>query len=117
MGVSGLGKVSGERRRREPDPAIKITASRIALIYRITFADTRCALVVGESGRSMALPSLEKFRRRSRAVVDSIARLIQAPVGRPIRALAQQPCCAPPSPMFLRLCLRNKRAPFSPPNH
>src|SRR5256886_15080879 len=103
MGVRGLGKVSGERRRREPEPAIKITASRIALISRNTFAAPRCALVVGESGRSTALSSLEKSRRRSRAVVDSIARLIPAPVGRPIRALSQHPCFVALLTMFFRL--------------
>src|SRR5882762_1319576 len=117
MGVSGLGKVSGERRRREPDPAIKITASRIALISHNTFAAPRCALVVGESGRSMALPSLEKFRRRSRAVVDSIARLIPAPVARPIRAPAQPPCFVALLPMFLQLYLRNARHSSSRPSH
>src|SRR3982074_12126 len=94
-------------RRREPDPAIKITASRIAFIFRNTFATPRCAVAGEEHERSTALSSPEKFRQRSHAVVDSIARLIAAPDGRPIRALGQQPCFVVLPPMFLRLYLRN----------
>src|SRR5438270_4502112 len=116
-GVSGLGKVFCALRRREPDPAIKITASRIAFIFRNTFATPRCAAAAEEHERSTALPSLEKFRRRSRAVVDSIARLISAPAGRPVRALAQQPCFVALRPMFLRLYLRNARCPSSRRSH
>src|SRR2546423_909003 len=115
--MSGLGKAFCALRRREPDPAIRITASRIAFIFRNTFATPRCAAAVEEPERSTALLLLEKFRRPSCAVVDSIARLIAAPARRPIRALAQQPCFVALLPMFLRLYLGNARHPSSPPSH
>src|SRR6266849_6062064 len=106
-GRSGFKQFSPALRRREPDPAIKITASELALlIARNIFSIPRCGRAAGGIGKSAAQPSIERHRQPLHAVVDLFGRAISEYAARPIPVWAPPPCCVRPrstsSPPSLR---------------
>src|SRR6266487_816523 len=105
---SGFKRFSPALRRREPEPAIKITACEILLLIADNISsDPRFGYAGVATGKSEARSSIEKHPQPLLAATGSPARLTSERAAQPAPVLAPRPCCARRCSTFLPLSLRN----------
>src|SRR5438477_4121233 len=94
---SGFKRFSPALRRREPEPAIKITACEILLLIADNiFSDPRFGYAGVATGKSEARSSIEKHPQPLLAATGSPDRLTSEHAAQPAPVLEPRRCCARP---------------------